>query len=93
MGTGEAALITGLNERTMARYVDHQIMPGGRRIDLATRQPVPGSHRWVHAEDVVAMAVGAAGADQVPAQWRHLVPAAVRHPPAAGIPSQTPVET
>lgn len=74
VGTGEAAIIVGLNQRTIERYVDAHRVRGGRPTSPVTRQPIPRSHRWVHAGDVVALAVDRGLADQIPAQWRHLIP-------------------
>jgi hypothetical protein len=74
VGTGVAADITGVHARTIERYVDRQVIRGGRPISPVTQQPIPRSWRWVHAGDAVAMAVDRGLGDQVPAQWRHLIP-------------------
>jgi hypothetical protein len=74
VGTGTAATITGMNPRTMERYVDAGVLRGGRPLSPVTRCPIPGSHRWVHVGDAVAMAVDRGLADQVPDSWRHLIP-------------------
>lgn len=73
VGTGVAAGITGMNPRTVERYVDAGILRGGRPTSPVTQLPIPKSHRWVHVGDAVAMAVDRGRGDQVPAQWQHLI--------------------
>ncbi len=75
IGTGEAAGITGLHPRTIERYIDAKHVRGGRPANPITGRPIPRSHRWVHIEDVVLMAVDLGRGDQVPDRWRHLIPA------------------
>jgi hypothetical protein len=74
VGTGEAATIAGVHPRTIERYVDNGTLRGGRLIDPVTREEIPRSWRWVHIEDVVAMAFYRGLSDRIPAQWRHLIP-------------------
>lgn len=74
VGVGEAAMIAGVHTRTIERYVDNRTLRGGRLIDPITREEIPRSHRWVHIEDVVAMAFDRGRSDQIPARWRHLIP-------------------
>jgi hypothetical protein len=74
VGTGEAATIIGMHSRTVERYVDNNVLRGGRPISPVTLTPIPRSHRWVHAGDVVAMAVDRGRGDQVPSHWQHLIP-------------------
>ncbi len=74
MSTGEAAPILGRDPRTVERWVDAEKLRGGRPRDPITGQPISGSHRWVDARHVVALAVGANCAHLVPEKWRHLIP-------------------
>ena len=52
----EAAQLLGVTDKTIERWVDAGILPGGRPTDPATGKPVRGSHRWVDEQAARAMA-------------------------------------
>lgn len=81
--TGPAAKILGVDARTVERWIDGKPdadppeppkLRGGRPRDPHTGKPVKGSHRWVSAQHVVELAVGAGRADRVPKHLRYLIP-------------------
>lgn len=74
VSTGVAAEITGLDARTMERWVDAGKLAGGRPRDPDTGEPISGSWRWVDALDAVAVAIGSGRTHLIPRQWRYLVP-------------------
>jgi len=74
MGTSAAAIIVGISEKTVERWVDLGKLTGGRPTDPRTGKAVPNSRRWVDARHAVAYAVGAGRGHLVPEQWRYLIP-------------------
>lgn len=81
--TGVAAEIIGRTPRTIERWVDAEVIRGGRPIDPVTREPVPLKHRWVDARHAVAIAVASGRGHLIPEQWQYLLPAPVPGPRAA----------
>lgn len=78
MRTGEAARIIGKSARQIERWVDSEVLRGGRLN-------IKRSHRWVDAEHVVAFAVDAGRGHLVPEKWRHLIRAgAIPAQPSGG---------
>lgn len=72
--TGEAAEIVGRTPRTVERWVDAQVIRGGRPKDPASGEPLPGKHRWVDARHAVAIAVASGRGHMIPEKWRRLIP-------------------
>ncbi len=84
ISTGEAARIIGRDPRTVERWVDAEVIRGGRPTDPETGRPKKGGHRWVDARHAVAIAVASGRGHLVPARWRYLMPKAVPTPRTAG---------